>query len=144
MHRVKEYIACKKYLAHFKINEYMKKTSKLIVIILMLSLLPLSGNAQKSDTTSTREPYKYKLPILGKKAYAKGYNFPLPHGVLFGTLYNKQGILLKDFEMAIADPGSSESELDFKSLESQSVFSYQLEMFSLVSISLKDLAGASL
>lgn len=95
----------------------MKKTSKLIVIILMLSLLPLSGNAQKSDTTSTREPYKYKLPILGKKAYAKGYNFPLPHGVLFGTLYNKQGILLKDFEMAIADPGSSESELDFKSLE---------------------------
>ncbi len=79
--------------------------------------MPFSSFAQEVDSTETREPYKYLFPILGKKAYEKGYNFPLPHGVLFGTLFNKQGILLNDFEMAIAAPGLSESELDFVSLD---------------------------
>jgi len=90
---------------------------KLIIVFLVLCMLPFSGYAQKLDSTKTREPYKYLFPILGKKAYEKGYDLPLPHGVLIGTIFNKQAIELNDFEMAIAEPGLSESELDFRSLD---------------------------
>jgi len=90
---------------------------KLIIVFLVLCMLPFSGYAQKLDSTKTREPYKYLFPILGKKAYEKGYDLPLPHGVLIGTIFNKQGIELNDFKMAIAEPGLSESELDFRSLD---------------------------
>lgn len=95
----------------------MSRLSKLIVIISIFSILPFSNHAQELDTTKTRAPYKYALPILGKKAYEKGYNIPLPHGVLVGTIYNKQGIVLNDFEMAIAEPNTPEGDLDFLSLE---------------------------
>lgn len=90
---------------------------KLIAHLIFLFILPFSSYAQTADTTNTRGTYKYKLPILGKKAYEKGYNFPLPHGVLLGTLYNKQGIILKDFEMAIADPDTPEETLTYYDLE---------------------------
>lgn len=91
--------------------------SKLIVVFLVLSILPFSGYAQELDSTKTREPYKYLFPILGKKAHDKGYDLPLPHGVLIGTIFNKQGIELNDFEMAIAESGSSGSDLDYMSLD---------------------------
>lgn len=95
----------------------MKLHSKLIIVFLVLCILPFSGYAQKLDPTETREPYPYLFPILGKKAYEKGYNIPLPHGILIGTIYNKQGIELNNFEMAIAQPGLPESDLNFTSLD---------------------------
>ncbi len=95
----------------------MKINSKYIIVILVLLILPFSGYAQDSDSTKTKEPYKYFLPIFGKKAYDKGYTLPLPHGILVGTIFNKQGILLNDFEMAIAEEGSSLNDEDFVSLD---------------------------
>ncbi len=95
----------------------MDKYFKLTILLIILCVLPFSGHAQKLDSTKTREPYKYFFPILGKKAYAKGYDLPLPHGVLLGSLFNKQGIVLDDFEMAIAEPGLSDGDLNYSSLD---------------------------
>ena len=95
----------------------MKITPKLIIALLILLTLPLSGYAQDLDSTKIKEPYKYFFPFLGKKAHEKGYTLPLPHGILVGTIFNKQGILLNDFEMAIADESSSSEDLVFKSLD---------------------------
>lgn len=90
---------------------------RLAKVVLVLVMLPSVCFAQVMDTTKTSETYPYLFPILGKKAYEKGYNLPLPHGVLIGTIFNKQGIELNNFEMAIAQPGSPESELNFLSLD---------------------------
>jgi hypothetical protein len=95
----------------------MKIILKLICGFFILLIMPITGYAQDSDSIKTKEPYKYFLPILGKKAHDKGYTLPLPHGILVGTIFNKQGILLNDFEMAIADEGSSSGDLDFVSLD---------------------------
>lgn len=86
-------------------------------IVLIILTLPFSSFAQELNSTETREPYTYALPILGKKAYKKGFNFPLPHGIMLGTVYNKQGIILNDFEMSIAQPGQSESDLNYFGLD---------------------------
>ena len=95
----------------------MKINSKLIILISILLALPFSSFAQELDTTKTREPYPYVFPILGKKAYEKGYTIPLPHGILVGTFFTKQGLLLNDFEMDIAEPGLDSNDLDFVSLD---------------------------
>jgi hypothetical protein len=72
---------------------------------------------QELDSIKIKEPYKYTFPILGKRAHNKGYNLPLPHGILLGTIYNKQGIEIDDFEMAIAEPGQSAADLNFIGLD---------------------------
>jgi len=95
----------------------MNLYSKIIITFLVLCMLPFSGYAQEIDSSETREPYKYAFPILGKKAYEKGYTLPLPHGILAGTFFNKQGLILDDFEMDIAAPGADPSDLDFVSLD---------------------------
>jgi hypothetical protein len=95
----------------------MSIISKSSVLILLLLVSTFSCFAQESDSTKTKEPYKYTFPILGKKAYDKGYTLPLPHGVLLGTIYNKQGIELNNFEMAISEPGMSQGDLNFTSLD---------------------------
>ncbi|WP_115462506.1 hypothetical protein [Winogradskyella aurantiaca] len=70
--------------------------------ILLATLLCVMGlNSQEVDTTSiTKNEYPYVLPILGKKAYEKGYTLPLPFSASIGTIFNKQGIILENFRMA--------------------------------------------
>ena len=92
-------------------------SQKLIVLISIFFIVPISIKAQDLDSLETRGPYKYALPILGKKAYEKGYNIPLPHGILAGTFFNKQGLILDNFEMDIADADTDPSDLDFVSLD---------------------------
>lgn len=70
---------------------------------------------QTIDSTQIGKEYPYKLPFLGKQAYAKGYEIQKPLGFMFGTIFNKQGIVLNDFEMAIG--GEDETDLVYKSLD---------------------------
>jgi hypothetical protein len=106
------------YLLKIKVSVYfIMRSSIFSVLILILLGSSFHGYAQELDSNNQKEPYPYTFPILGKKAYDKGYKLPLPHGVLLGTIYNKQGIEIDNFEMAIAEPSQSQSDLSFTSLD---------------------------
>jgi len=64
-------------------------------------LLALTSNiyAQEIDSTQIGKEYPYVLPILGKQAYARGYQLQKPFGLMVSSLYTKQGIVLENFEM---------------------------------------------
>lgn len=67
-------------------------------IILVLFCFAYVSNGQEIDTLkSTKGEYPYILPILGKKAFEKGYRLQLPFGIGVNGVYNRQGILLSDF-----------------------------------------------
>ncbi len=90
---------------------------KRIAILLTVFLLTSSLFGQDIDSTQIGKEYPYALPILGKKAYARGFKLQLPYGLSVGTIFNKQGLVLENFEMAIADPGTPNSDLDYLSLD---------------------------
>ncbi|TRX63295.1 hypothetical protein [Carboxylicivirga sp. M1479] len=81
----------------------MKTLSKLIGIIVILTTITSVSNAQGFDSTQIGKEYPYLLPILGNKAYTRGYKFQLPHGIMVNSIYNEQNILLENFKMAIND-----------------------------------------
>ncbi len=70
--------------------------------------------AQEIDSTQVGKEYPFLFPVLGKKAYKKGYKLQLPHGFMLGGIYNKQGIVLDEFEMAFTQNDESP---DFSRLE---------------------------
>ncbi|MFY0628204.1 MAG: hypothetical protein JXR07_18035 [Reichenbachiella sp.] len=86
------------------------------IAFLIFSLKQNIGQAQDSDSTEVIEPYPYRLPILGKKAHAKGYRLQLPLGMSVGTIFNKQGLVLENFEMTLADPDTPGEELEYRDL----------------------------
>jgi len=65
---------------------------------------------KKIDSTQIGKEYPYILPFLGKKAYAKGYSLQKPFGVMAGYIFNKQEIVLKDFEMSILNDEGNQTE----------------------------------
>ena len=87
---------------------------KLLLKSLLTSLIILFSfhqlYSQKIDSTQIGKEYPYILPILGKKAYAKGYEIQKPFGLMLGTIFNKQGLVFNDFEMAIEDSSGNLSE----------------------------------
>ncbi|MGL1886433.1 MAG: hypothetical protein OCD76_07955 [Reichenbachiella sp.] len=89
---------------------------KKLNLLLLISILSFSLFAQNVDSTQIGKEYPHLLPILGKKAYAKGYKLQKPLGMSVGTIFNKQGLILEDFEMAIADPGTPTSDIDYINL----------------------------
>lgn len=89
------------------------KSSNLLTIVLLL-LIVFKGLGQEQDSTATRGEYPYILPILGKKAYEKGHNLPLPFSASIGTIFNKQGIILDNFSMDFTQGGESP---DFERLQ---------------------------
>ena len=59
--------------------------------ILSLILITLSiqfGYSQKIDSTQIGKKYPYIFPILGKKAFEKGYNLPKPHGFMITSIFS--------------------------------------------------------
>ena len=74
-----------------------------IYIIIIFCFASLTTYSQTIDSTQIEKEYPYVLPILGKKAYAKGYELQKPFGVMLGSLFNKQGIVIDNFEMAISE-----------------------------------------
>ena len=91
-----------------------------LVCIALLCVLSVfnyqSVYSQKIDSTQLRKEYPFRLPILGKKAYEKGYKLQLPLGLSVGTIFNKQGLVLENFEMTIEDPGTPNDDLIYKDL----------------------------
>ena len=72
----------------------------------MLSLLvPSDSYSQNIDSTQIGKKYPYFLPLLGKKAYEKGYVLQKPHGFMMSTLFNRQGIILNNMELAFVGEG---------------------------------------
>ena len=60
-----------------------------------------STTAQQIDSIQKpKGEYPYVLPILGQKVYDRGYDLPLPFNVSVGTVFNKQGIVLDQFQLA--------------------------------------------
>jgi hypothetical protein len=45
--------------------------------------------------------YKWKLPLLGKKASAKGFDLPYNTGVMLNTLIAKQKVLISDLKVGV-------------------------------------------
>ncbi len=74
---------------------------KNIILLLLILTFGISGYSQELDSSSAKsKEYPYILPILGQKVYDRGYSLPLPFSLSFGTVFNKQGIILEDFTMA--------------------------------------------
>lgn len=78
---------------------------KINALLFLIGFTSSISFAQTIDSTQIGKEYPYVLPILGKKAYEKGYKLQLPHGLSIGTIFNKQGIVLENFEMAFTKPG---------------------------------------
>ncbi len=80
-------------------------TLKLVAIAILFSCFYSEIEAQQIDSTQIGQPYPYVLPILGEKAYQRGYKLQKPFGGSVGTIFNKQGIILDNFQFAFASPG---------------------------------------
>lgn len=100
----------------------MNKSNSLrrLLLVAVISGLFLStpnlSQAQETDSAKVYKEYPYILPILGKKAFEKGHKLQLPFGGSVGTIFNKQGLILENFEMTIADPNTPGSDLNYKDL----------------------------
>lgn len=79
-------------------------TLKTIIVAFIFLCFTLYGKGQGFDSTQIGKKYPYHLPILGGKTYAKGYKFPKPIGVMGSYIFNAQGIVLENFEMAFTNP----------------------------------------
>ena len=73
--------------------------------LILLLFCSFESYSQGFDSTQIGKEYPYKLPILGAKAYKKGYKLPLPHGIMINSIWNKQNIVLENFEMAFLPRG---------------------------------------
>ena len=74
-------------------------TKIFLTIVLGIICLPQLSKAQGFDSTQIGKEYPYALPILGKKAYARGYKFQLPHGLMVNGFTTKQNIILENFQL---------------------------------------------
>lgn len=89
-----------------------------IFTLTILAVLALSSTVkgQGFDSTQIGKDYPYLLPLLGKKAYKKGYVLPKPFGVMLNTLYTKQDLVLENFELAFVGPNETFNESDLLDL----------------------------
>lgn len=85
-----------------------------LLSIITLTLIGLTGiHAQGFDSTQIGEEYPYALPLLGKKAYTRGYKLPLPHGIMINSVFNKQNLVLENMELAFLPNGAPLGEDDY-------------------------------
>lgn len=86
---------------------------KILILILLGCLSFTNGIAQGFDSTQIGKEYPYVFPILGKKAYSKGYKLPLPHSIMMNTIFNKQNIVLENMELAFLPEGEPFDESQY-------------------------------
>ena len=62
-----------------------------------------AANAQyaqlEKKAEDTIKKYPYKFPIMGEKAAAKGFNIPLPAGIMLNSFIGKSSILISDLQL---------------------------------------------
>ena len=93
----------------------MKRTYIIILTVFTLFFIGIGPvSAQGIDSTQIGKKYPYFFPFLGKKAYEKGYVLQKPHGIMVSSLFNKQGIVLDNMELAFAKDGE---EPNFETLQ---------------------------
>ena len=81
--------------------------------LILLIGLQIETSAQGFDSTQIGKEYPYALPILGKKAYTRGYKLPLPHGIMINTIWNRQNIVIEDLELAFLPDGTPLDQEDY-------------------------------
>ncbi|HSF45528.1 MAG TPA: hypothetical protein VLA58_05935 [Chitinophagaceae bacterium] len=54
----------------------------------------------KNKDTAKKE-YPYIFPILGKKAVAKGFNIPLPAGIMLNTFFGNSDITISNLQLGV-------------------------------------------
>ena len=96
--------------------KFLRNAYVVSVVGVLFTLTPILSQAQEADSTQTQKEYPYVLPILGKKAFEKGYLLQLPFGLNVGTIFNRQGLILENFEMTIADPNTPTNDLTYRDL----------------------------
>lgn len=93
------------------------------IILLAYLTVSIPAFSQGIDSTQIGKEYPYHLPILGAKAYQKGYKLPLPLGVMANYIYTKQNIVLENFEMFVQRPGEAvPTDAEFHDLSEFIVF----------------------
>ena len=73
-----------------------------LIFITLLSSSILAQNVTLKDKKSREEAlpeYPYVFPVLGKKATAKGFQLPKPHGVMLNFLAGKQKLAIEDMKV---------------------------------------------
>jgi len=90
------------------------KSFNIKILMLIFGYLSITnGLAQGFDSTQIGKDYPYAFPILGKKAYSKGYKLPLPHSIMINSIWNRQNIVLENMELAFLPEGEPFDESQY-------------------------------
>ncbi len=65
----------------------------------------------EEDSIFMNNPYPYVLPIMGDKAHAKGYDIPLPFGVMFNSLVINQTLYIDRISVGFGTLNSGEDPI---------------------------------
>ncbi|HLO79819.1 MAG TPA: hypothetical protein VK166_02605 [Chitinophagaceae bacterium] len=74
----------------------------LLSFVALGSLGSVKGQYSQLDTKnkdSVKKEYPYIFPFLGKKAVAKGFNIPLPAGVMINTFFGNSDITINNLQL---------------------------------------------
>ncbi|HEY4323457.1 MAG TPA: hypothetical protein VGN20_05710 [Mucilaginibacter sp.] len=130
----------------------MKILKKLLVVILLMAPIIVLAQ-QPADKTIMEKyidslkthPYPYKFPIWGEKVYKKGFDIPLPAGVMLNYFNGKQLINITD--LAVGFNGGDKVPLDFikfgKTQASIQMISTRLDLWVLPFVDLYGIFGKS-
>jgi len=83
----------------------MNISLKTLALLFLSCVFTMKSMGQ--DSTASTGEYPYVFPMMGKQAHKKGYRLQLPHGIMANGLFNKQGIVLSDFQMDFTTGGES-------------------------------------
>jgi len=80
----------------------MKRVLAKYLLLIVLILLEYNSFAQysqlqKNDTTKTEYPYKF--PLLGSKAFEKGFNIPYSSGAMLNYFTAKQDVVISEISI---------------------------------------------
>jgi hypothetical protein len=80
----------------------MKKIIFLLCLV-SISILTYGQYSQYQIGDTIKPAYPYKFPLLGAKAYEKGFDIPYPIGIMLNYFYGAQDILITDIAIGFSD-----------------------------------------
>jgi hypothetical protein len=86
----------------------MMKKVLFILLSLVITASAFAQNATIREHKTKKDSlpeYPYVFPILGKKATAKGFQLPLPHGVMVNFLAGRQKLAIEDMKVGFNNNG---------------------------------------